>query len=50
MRDTLHCLVMVLICASCMKERCEGVVLPVLIQSDARFADSQLGDEVRCLE
>jgi hypothetical protein len=49
-RDTVHCMVSALICASCMKEQCVGVVLRMLIQPDARFADTQLGDEVRCLE
>jgi hypothetical protein len=48
--DTLHCLLSALICASCMKEHCVGAVLRLLIQPHARFADSQLWDEVRCLE
>jgi hypothetical protein len=33
-----------------MKQQCVGVVLRLLIEPDARLADGQLGDEVRCLE
>jgi hypothetical protein len=41
--------VIALIVVGCMEQQCVGVVLCLLIQPDARLADGQPGDEVRCL-
>jgi hypothetical protein len=44
------CVVGALIVVGCMEHECVGVVLGLLIQQDARLADCQLRDEVRCLQ
>jgi hypothetical protein len=47
--DTPHRLFSAPIHTDGMEEQCVGVVLRVYIQPDARVADGELWDEIRCL-